>query len=114
MSVMRMCVHMDYNKWLSARLRQLREQKQVSARDMSLSLLQSESYINKIENGRTAPSMNVFFAICEYLEVTPQEFFSEDIPAPQKARETMVVLNRLTPEQLAHIRLIAEDIAGNE
>ena len=34
----------------SKRLAQLRQEKGISARDMSLSLGQSESYINKIEN----------------------------------------------------------------
>ena len=41
---------MDYLDWFPVRLAELRGQKNVSARDMSLSLGQSESYINKIEN----------------------------------------------------------------
>lgn len=41
---------MDYEKWFAERLTALRMEKGVSARDMSLSLGQSESYINKIEN----------------------------------------------------------------
>ena len=40
---------MDYIEWFYQRLVELRVQKGVSARDMSLSLGQSESYINKIE-----------------------------------------------------------------
>jgi transcriptional regulator with XRE-family HTH domain len=48
---------MDYIEWFYQRLVALRVQKGVSARDMSLSLGQSESYINKIENKRTLPSM---------------------------------------------------------
>ena len=38
---------MDYTKWFAERLSQLRMEKGVSARDMSLSLGQSASYINK-------------------------------------------------------------------
>ena len=41
---------MDYIEWFYNRLTQLRIQKGVSARDMSLSLGQSESYINKIDS----------------------------------------------------------------
>ena len=59
------------------RLAQLRQEKGVSARDMSLSLGQSESYINKIENNYAMPSMQGFFYICEFLGVTPAEFFDE-------------------------------------
>ena len=59
----------------------------VSARDMSLSLGQSESYINKIENKRTLPSMTSFFYICDYLNITPQEELDK-LDAP---RETIFV-----------------------
>ena len=55
---------MDYFLWVPERIAQLRLQKGVSARDMSLSLGQSESYINKIENRRTLPSMAGFLYIC--------------------------------------------------
>ena len=58
-------MQMDYLEWFPERLAQLRIQKGVSARDMSLSLGQSESYINKIENRRTMPSMSGFLYICE-------------------------------------------------
>ncbi|MBQ2903618.1 MAG: helix-turn-helix transcriptional regulator, partial [Clostridia bacterium] len=59
----------------SKRLVELRMNKGVSARDMSLSIGQSAGYINNIENGVNFPSMTVFFYICEYLGVTPMEFF---------------------------------------
>ena len=52
---------MDYLDWFPVRLAELRGQKNVSARDMSLSLGQSESYINKIENRHILPSMAGFF-----------------------------------------------------
>ena len=57
------------------RLTELRMNKGVSARDMSLSIGQSPGYINNIENGVNFPSMAVFFYICDYLGVTPMEFF---------------------------------------
>ena len=46
------------------RLSQLREAKQVSAREMSLSIGQNCSYINRIENKKAFPSMQCFFYIC--------------------------------------------------
>lgn len=51
------------------RLTELRINKGVSARDMSLSIGQSAGYINNIENGVNLPSMMTFFYICEYLGV---------------------------------------------
>lgn len=60
------------------RLIQLRQEKNISTRDMSLSLGQSESYINRIENGKMLPSMTVFFYICDYFGITPREFFDTE------------------------------------
>ena len=57
------------------RLVELRMNKGVSARDMSLSIGQSPGYINNIENGVNFPSMTAFFFICDYLNITPKEFF---------------------------------------
>ena len=48
------------------RLVELRMNKGVSARDMSLSIGQSPGYINNIENGVNFPSMTAFFFICDY------------------------------------------------
>ena len=102
---------MDYLEWFYQRVAELRMQKGVSARDMSLSLGQSESYINKIENRRTLPSMTGFFYICEYLDITPQEFFNVDASAPRKSRELLRELERLSPEQSEHVLQIIRDIS---
>lgn len=60
---------------LVKRLIELRLKQGVSARDMSLSLGQSESYINKIENNKFLPSITVLFEIMRYFKITPLEFF---------------------------------------
>ena len=100
---------MDYIEWFYQRLTQLRIQKGVSARDMSLSLGQSESYINKIENKRTLPSFTGFIYICEYFQITPKEFF-DNCAAPQKANELLQELGKLTPEQCTHPLQIVRDL----
>ena len=100
---------MDYIEWFYQRLTRLRIQKGVSARDMSLSLGQSESYINKIENRRTLPSFTGFLYICEYFNLTPQEFF-QDTAAPGKTKELLAELEKLTPEQTDHILQIVKDL----
>ena len=100
---------MDYIEWFYQRLTQLRMQKGVSARDMSLSLGQSESYINKIENRHTLPSLTGFLYICEYFDLTPQEFF-QDHAAPQKTKELLSELEKLSPVQTEHILQIVRDL----
>ena len=78
---------MVYEDFVPERLAKLRMQKGVSARDMSLSLGQANNYINNVENKKTLPSMQSFFYICEYLGVTPQEFFDEGNPNPAALKE---------------------------
>ena len=85
------------------RLAKLRMEKGVSARDMSLSIGQSAGYINALENRNGFPSMQVFFYICEYLGVTPQEFFDEANPNPEALREFMEEAKRLDSKSMTHI-----------
>lgn len=101
---------MDYLKWIPERIAQLRTQKSISARDMSLSLGQSESYINKIENHRTLPSMTGFLYICEFLGITPQEFFDVEALSPQNSKQLLRELQKLTPSQTEHILQVVRDL----
>lgn len=91
---------MIYEKYFAERLNSLRTQKDVSAREMSLDIGQNESYINRIENGKAFPSMQAFFYICEYLDITPKEFWDTDTHAPHKIDEITSYLEKMTSEQL--------------
>lgn len=101
---------MDYALWFSERLSQLRMEKGVSARDMSLSLGQCESYINKIENKHTLPSMTGFFYICEYLGIEPKDFFDTMKVSPTKSTKIMSILGKLSPTESEHILQIINDL----
>lgn len=92
-----------YEEMFADRLAKLRTLKGVSAREMSLAVGQNESYINRIENGLAYPSMQVFFYICEYLQVTPEEFFAIDNPEPVELRNIMSDLKALNHEQIENI-----------
>ena len=94
----------------AVRLAQLRTQKGVSARDMSLSLGQSESYINKIENKRTFPSIPAFFYICEFLGVTPEEFFAEGNRYPERLHGIMEDLKKLDDKALESVSSVVTEI----
>ena len=95
------------------RLIELRINKGVSARDMSLSIGQSAGYINNIENGVNYPSMTVFFYICDYLGVTPKDFFDMEIVNPTKAYELFHVAKSLSNEQLDNLLAIAKGLSKN-
>ncbi len=82
------------------RLAELRIKKGVSARDMSLSIEQSAGYINNIENGKNFPSMMGFFYICEYLGISPEEFFAFETENPVKSSEIAESLKSLDDNKL--------------
>lgn len=92
------------------RLTELRMNKGTSARDMSLSIGQSAGYINNIENGINYPSMTVFFYICDYLGVTPKEFFDTEALNPTKANELLEAAKGLSSEKLDHLIAIAKGL----
>ena len=92
------------------RLAELRLQKDVSAREMSQSIGQSENYICNIENHHNLPSMSVFFYICDYLKVSPQEFFDLESRAPDRLSEITAKLKRLNPEQLALVSKLVDQM----
>lgn len=98
-------------KDFSLRLAKLREKKGVSARDMSLSIGQNPGYINNIESGKALPSMSAFFYICEYLGVTPAEFFASEIRSPEKIRKISEDLVSLDDDSLDCIALLAQKLS---
>lgn len=92
------------------RLTQLRMQKGISARDMSLSLGQNHGYINSIESGKTFPTMTNFFYICEYLHITLKEFFDVDANDPEALRGMIANLKKLDPEEFDALSKIVDGL----
>ena len=99
-----------YEEKFALRLAELRNQKKVSARDMSLSIGQNPGYINNIESGKALPSMTAFFYICEYLGVSPQEFFDTDLKRPVDLQQLVENLKKLTPGQLNCISALVDEL----
>ena len=99
-----------YEKMFPERLAQLRNLKGISARDMSLSIGQNPGYINNIETGKALPSMAAFFYICEFLDITPQDFFDIEAKAPDKIRALTTDLKKLNPQQLNNISAIVNGL----
>lgn len=99
-----------YEELTQNRIAQLRIQKGVSARDMSLSLGQNTNYINQIENGKALPSLQGLFYICEYLGITPQQFFDEGDVYPVQLAELVKNLKKLDALALSHVSAIVDDI----
>ena len=93
------------------RLTHLREQKGVSARDMSLSIGQNPGYINNIENGKSMPSLSGLFFICDYLQITPKAFFDTDTPLPSKMQAILKDMQKLNDRQLDAVAVLVKELA---
>ena len=99
-----------YEEEFPLRLAQLRTKKGVSARDMSLSIGQNPGYINNIECGKALPSMTGFFHICEYLNITPGDFFDNTSENPEKINDLVKKLKNLDDLQLDSIAAIVNGL----
>lgn len=83
----------------SDKLRKLRNEKGISAREMSLALGQNVNYINLIENGKRKPSLDMFLYICEYLKVSPEYFFHDENLEKKTENHYEKVLRNLNDNQ---------------
>lgn len=100
-----------YEEDFSQRLCILRNKKGVSAREMSLSIGQNAGYIHNIESGKALPSMSAFFFICEYLDITPKEFFDTETARPELLRDLDQNLKKLSDTQLECIACLVSDLS---
>ena len=103
-----MCMH--YETFFGNRLGELRTQKGISAREMSLAIGQSVSYISGTENHKNFPSMTGFFYICEYLKIHPKDFFNDAIQNPKRYYEIEEKLQKLTNKQMEYLIPLLDDI----
>lgn len=67
-------------------------------------------YINALENRNGFPSMQVFFYICEYLGVTPSEFFDDGNSHPTEYQEIITDLNALDAESIKNVKAIIKGL----
>ena len=62
---------------------------------MSYDLGHSRGYVYNISSGKALPPMKEFFSICEYFEITPQQFFDEDTTNPELIQKAIEGMNKL-------------------
>ena len=87
-------------KFFARRLTSLRIEKGVSEYKMSLDMGRNSGYINAIANCKSLPSMGEFLYMCDYLGVTPSEFFDEKFEGELKYKELEKSIRRLSDDDL--------------
>ena len=95
-------------QFIRERISVLRIKKNVSEYRMSTDLGHSKSYMQSISSGRAMPSLSEFLYICEYLGVTPKEFFDEDIGEPQLVQKLYRLTRNLSEADLNALISMAE------
>ena len=98
-------------KFISDRISVLRTKKNVSEYRMSTDLGHSKSYIQSISSGKSMPSMGEFLYICEYLGVTPREFFDDSINDPQLVQELYELTRNMSEANLKILVALAKRLA---
>ena len=103
-----------YEEVFPQRLAELRLRKGVSARDMSLSIGQNAGYINNIESGKALPSMSAFFYICDFLGITPSQFFDLDSPNPKEIADMIRQVKSLSQKDFDSISSLVSRLSDSE
>ncbi len=88
------------------RITQLRLQKGVSEYKMSYDLGHSRGYINNISSGKTLPSMTEFFAICEYFDISPVQFFQKEVENPHAMEAVIEDISKLSAKDLSLLQAV--------
>ena len=89
---------MDLNE-LVQRIGYFRNKINLSARELSLRIGKSETYINQVECRNFTVSLPVLFEIIEALEITIAEFYSDKYVAYKQDKEILETLNALPAER---------------
>ncbi|MBQ9278290.1 MAG: helix-turn-helix transcriptional regulator [Lachnospiraceae bacterium] len=82
------------------RITQLRLNKGISEYQLSYDLGHSRGYINNISSGKSLPSLSEFFYICDYFEITPQEFFDTEHKTPELISKAMSEIKNLDDDDI--------------
>ena len=89
-----------YEDFVKERITQLRIKKGVSEYQMSYDLGHSRGYIYNISSGKALPPLKEFFAICDYFEITPQQFFDEGTQTPELIQKALEGMKQLSEDDM--------------
>lgn len=98
--------------FVAERITQLRMKKGISEQKMSFELGHSGNYIQLISSGKMVPSLKEFFAICEFLEISPSLFFHADIDEPILIHKAINSIKNITEKDLKILIPLLERFSG--
>lgn len=86
-------------KYIAERITDLRMEHKVSEYQLSLDLGFSKGYIQAISSGNILPSLGALYKICEYFDITPEQFFSGNNSDSKLLNDLLDALREMSPEE---------------
>lgn len=101
-------------EFVRRRIDELRQAKGVTEYKMSQDLGHSKGYMQSISSGKTMPSYQELFRICDYLDVPPRALFDECGKEPVLVARLLRVCDTLPASALRQLIDIAEQMQQAE
>lgn len=98
-------------RFIGERITELRMKKSISEYQLSYDLGHNKNYIRAITSGRSLPSVQGLFAIIEYFEMTPAEFFDKEYP--QMLSKAISYMEQLNDEDMLSLLTIIQAYCQN-
>ena len=92
-----------YEEFVKERITQLRLRKGVSEYQMSYDLGHSRGYVYNISSGKALPPLKEFFAICDYFDITPAQFFDDGTKNPELTHKAIEGMKDLSESDMLMI-----------
>lgn len=86
-------------KFIAERITELRMEHSISEYQLSLDLGFSKGYIQAISSGNILPSLGALYKICEYFDITPEQFFSTDNNNTKLLNDLLDALREMSIEE---------------
>lgn len=103
---------MDYEQYLREKITSLRIEQNLSEYQLSTEIGRCKTYIQAISSGKSLPSFESFFDICEYFGLTPAEFFiPSDITTQQ--RRILRLVETLSSTDLDLVEQLIERLSSD-
>ena len=94
--------------FIRQRITELRLKKGVSEYKMSIDMGHSKGYIQSITSGRALPSLSEFIYMCDYLGVTPKDFFDDKIQEPILLQKIIAGIKNMNEKDLNTLLMLID------
>ncbi len=101
-------------EFLRHRVYQIRNSKEISARNLSLELGMSSEYINQLESGKLTPSIDFLINFCNYFEISLSDFFDCGNKYPTKIKQIVECLSKLNNDEFNLVCNLIELLIKNK